>query len=123
MDADRWQRWQAYRTSWLYTCRDAVHAARLPGYGMVDDIPYKSSTKVTVPLLLFSLAVAAYMLFHIIISPGHVLINDGGDAIKNYYTYLYQVLYGDGWHSMSMNYPFGEHVVYTDGQPLLAVVL
>jgi len=86
-------------------------------------MPHKNSARVTIPVLIFSFAIAAYMLFHIIISPGHVLINDGGDAIKNYYTYLYQALYGDGWHSMSMNYPFGEHVVYTDGQPLLAVTL
>lgn len=44
-----------------------------------------------------------------------------GDADKNYYTYLYHSLYGKGITFTGMNYPFGEHVTFTDNQPLLAL--
>src|SRR5690606_4976388 len=45
-----------------------------------------------------------------------------GDAAKNYYTLLYHVLYGDGVWFTGMNYPYGEHIVFTDAQPLLAML-
>src|SRR5690606_22699773 len=45
---------------------------------------------------------------------------NGGDGMKNYYTYLYQVQHGTGTHFKGMNYPFGEHVIFTDNMPLLA---
>ncbi|MBX9449304.1 MAG: hypothetical protein KL787_06145 [Taibaiella sp.] len=47
------------------------------------------------------------------------LISNGGDGIKNYYTYLYQVQHGSGTHFQGMNYPYGEHVIFTDNMPLL----
>jgi|GEM_PF-5553879 len=43
-----------------------------------------------------------------------------GDGFKNYYTFAYYVAHDHGTHFSGMNYPFGEHVVYTDDQPLLA---
>lgn len=46
------------------------------------------------------------------------LFSSSGDGLKNYYTYLYQVWYGQSaTHFEGMNYPFGEHVVFTDGMP------
>ena len=51
------------------------------------------------------------------------LYTSGGDGIKNYYAYLYHCLYGKGTEFKGMNYPFYEHVIYTDNQPLLAVPL
>ena len=51
------------------------------------------------------------------------LYTSGGDGIKNYYAYLYHCLYGKGTKFKGMNFPFYEHVFYTDNQPLLAVPL
>jgi hypothetical protein len=51
------------------------------------------------------------------------LYTSGGDGIKNYYTYLYHCLYGKGTEFKGMNFPFYEHVIYTDNQPLFAVPL
>jgi len=51
------------------------------------------------------------------------LYTSGGDGIKNYYAYLYHCLYGKGTEFKGMNFPFYEHVIYTDNQPLLAVPL
>ena len=55
--------------------------------------------------------------------PDQYLFNPEGDGLKNYYTLAYYLRYDHGMHFTGMNYPFGEHVVYTDNQPLLAVVL
>ena len=46
-----------------------------------------------------------------------------GDGLKNYYTLDYYVKHDDGWHFSGMNYPYGENIIYTDNQPLLAMVM
>ncbi len=46
-------------------------------------------------------------------------ISTAGDGFKNYYTFAYYVNFDHGPHFTGMNYPFGEHVVFTDGQPAL----
>jgi hypothetical protein len=47
-----------------------------------------------------------------------------GDAVKNYYTCLYHVCRDKSLLEFGgMNYPYGEHVIYTDGQPLIANIL
>jgi hypothetical protein len=48
---------------------------------------------------------------------------DTGDGLKNYYTFAWSVIHDSGWHFTGMNYPYGEHVIYTDNQPLLALLL
>ena len=55
--------------------------------------------------------------------PNHHLFVVGEDALKNYYTPAYYVKYDQGLHFSGMNYPFGEHVVFTDNQPLLSLAL
>src|SRR5688500_18389289 len=72
-------------------------------------------------LLLLATCFILILLFKTVLkNPGNFLFGSGGDAIKNYYTYLYSSLYGSGHHFSGMNYPFGEHVVFTDSQPILS---
>ncbi|MDQ2795527.1 MAG: hypothetical protein M3Y12_16180, partial [Bacteroidota bacterium] len=52
--------------------------------------------------------------------PGRYLFSSVEDGIKNYYTALWYAQHDTGWRFTGMNYPFGEHVVFTDDQPLLA---
>ena len=48
-------------------------------------------------------------------------ITAGGDGFKNYATVIYHVKHDKDWlHYEGMNYPYGEHVLFTDNQPLLA---
>jgi len=61
-----------------------------------------------------ALAVTVYSLSYIVLSPGSILLSMEGDAPKNYFTFLYHSLYGDGAWFAGMNYPFGEHIVFTD---------
>jgi len=52
--------------------------------------------------------------------PGY-LFNFSGDGIKNNSTYLFHVIHDTSWwHYTGMNYPYGEHIIYTDCQPVLA---
>ena len=71
---------------------------------------------------LFATAVTIYMLSYIVVKPWQILPDIGGDGAKNNFTYLYHSLYGHGYWFDGMNYPYGEHIVFTDGQPLLSVL-
>lgn len=46
------------------------------------------------------------------------------DGLKNYFTLAYHVAHDHNpfWFD-GMNYPYGEHLVYTDGQPLISIIL
>ena len=55
--------------------------------------------------------------------PACYLYEDTGDGLKNYYTLAYYVQHDKGWHFSGMNYPYGEHIIYTDNQPILAMTL
>ena len=55
--------------------------------------------------------------------PECYLFNDAGDGLKNYFTLTWYVLHDDGVHFTGMNAPYGEHVLFTDNQPILAFFL
>lgn len=70
-------------------------------------------------------AVGSFFFYHI--SPFELndfLFSDSGDALKNYFTYQYYVAHNVSYIEFeAMNYPFGEHFMYTDCHPLLAAIL
>lgn len=68
-------------------------------------------------------AVLAVLLGPVFWHPGRYLFSTVEDGIKNYYTALWYVQHDTGWHFTGMNYPFGEHVVFTDDQPPLSFAL
>jgi len=51
------------------------------------------------------------------------LLSASGDGLKNFYTLAYYVKYDSGFWFTGMLYPYGEHVIFTDNQPLLAFLL
>ncbi len=54
----------------------------------------------------------------------HILFGNYFDALKNYYTLLYHVRWDEHFFWFDgMNFPYGEHVLFTDNQPLLATIL
>jgi len=69
--------------------------------------------------LLF-LGITAYFFTEFYQNPS-VFFNQTGDGIKNNSTFLYHVIHDNSWwHYNGMNYPFGENILFTDCQPLLA---
>jgi hypothetical protein len=74
-------------------------------------------------IVLFVVGILFLFLFYgkAITSPNSILFNDSGDAIKNYYTYAYHINNDSSYtHFEGMNYPYGEHYLYTDCHPILA---
>lgn len=73
--------------------------------------------------LLLVIGLVLWVLFGPIIrNPDNFLFGEGDDAIKNYFTYIYYTLFDKGTHFSGMNYPFGEHVVFTDSQPFFSLI-
>ena len=74
-------------------------------------------------LISLMLVAMALLLGDLLWHPNHYLFATGGDGLKNYFTAAWYVRYDNWLHFTGMNYPFGEHITYTDAQPLLAYVL
>jgi hypothetical protein len=71
-----------------------------------------------------SVAVMAILYGPILVAPDHFLFDGGGDAVKNYFTFAWHVRYDTNWlHFGGSNYPYGEHVCFTDGHPILSLLL
>lgn len=73
--------------------------------------------------IIISVSAVALSFPDLVFSPSHCYISVNGDGGKNLFTFLYHVLNSKGLHFTGMNYPYGEHIVFTDGQPLLSVAL
>lgn len=82
-----------------------------------------SGKKYLLVAIIISLSVTGYIFSHIIMHPGSSMLSIEGDASKNYFTFLYHSLYGKGLWFDGMNYPYGEHIVFTDAQPAFVIPL
>lgn len=51
------------------------------------------------------------------------LFGASGDGLKNYFAVAYQVIHGEGSWFNGMLYPYGDLLVFADGQPLLTKIL
>lgn len=71
-------------------------------------------------------AAAIGLSFHfygeILLNPTAYLFSAEGDGLKNYYTVAYQVIHGNGLWFEGMLYPYGDHLTFADGQPLLTKI-
>ncbi len=77
-----------------------------------------------ISVLILSIIFVSVFYGDILISPNHHQFSNKGDAIKNYYTYAYYIK--DNPETINfegLNYPYGEHFLYTDCTPVLAVTL
>src|ERR1043166_6689046 len=76
--------------------------------------------------MLFFLTAIVYLCYYheVILHPNDLLSSITLDSIKNYFTFAYHIKNDDSWIDFrGMNYPYGEHFVYTDCQPLLTLLL
>jgi hypothetical protein len=71
--------------------------------------------------VVFAVCMTVGALSYIVTDPWRILPDIGGDGAKNNFTYLYHCMFGKGYWFEGMNYPYGEHIVFTDGMPLLSV--
>ncbi|MCB0755526.1 MAG: hypothetical protein KDB98_08040, partial [Flavobacteriales bacterium] len=74
-------------------------------------------------VVLMAIAICFRFFGEIILHPNEFLFGADGDGLKNYYSIAYQVIHGDGLWFNGMLYPYGDHIIFADGQPLLTKVL
>ncbi|MBL7932633.1 MAG: hypothetical protein JNL60_12065 [Bacteroidia bacterium] len=83
-----------------------------------------TSWKINLFLLLSSLFIYSCYFGHIFLHLNSILSSNTLDSLKNYYTYVYHIQSDqDFLHFSGMNFPYGEHIVYTDCQPILTFFL
>lgn len=75
----------------------------------------------TKALLLFITACfLIWQLPDLIFHPNDILLTGEGDGLKSYFCFHYHIQYDDSLiHFTGMNYPHGEHYMFTDGFPLI----
>lgn len=62
--------------------------------------------------------------YKIILNINRYLFTDTGDGMKNYFTYAYYIKNNKSWINFEgLNYPYGEHIFYTDSTPFLSVLI
>ena len=74
-------------------------------------------------VVLLAVAVCFRFFGEIILHPDEFLFGPSGDGLKNYFSVAYQVIHGDGLWFNGMLYPYGDHLMFADGQPLLTKIL
>ena len=86
---------------------------------------YKSNNSISFVILLVLMAIFMAVYYgKSFVSPNSYLFSASGDAIKNYYTYAYHIKNDTSCMQFEgMNYPYGEHFLYTDGHPLISNVI
>ncbi|MCF8368766.1 MAG: hypothetical protein K9G76_06960 [Bacteroidales bacterium] len=82
------------------------------------------SSIASVLTLLMSLAFVSYFYGDILLSPNDYQFSARGDGMKNYYTYAYHIKHDASITAFGgMNYPYGEHFLYTDCHPFFTIIL
>lgn len=74
-------------------------------------------------VVLLAIGVCFRFFGEIILHPDEFLFGASGDGLKNYFSVAYQVIHGDGLWFNGMLYPYGDHLIFADGQPLLTKIL
>lgn len=78
------------------------------------------------PLAILILIVGSILYWHFsafFACPSCYLFVDSADGLKNYFTPAYFVVHDPGLWFNGMNYPYGEHIVYTDNQPAWSLTM
>ena len=74
-------------------------------------------------VILLAIIVCFRFFGEVILHPDEFLFGASGDGLKNYFAVAYQVIHGEGTWFNGMLYPYGDHLIFADGQPLLTKVL
>ena len=69
-----------------------------------------------------AILVVFFAYISVVLKPNTTMFGNENDGLKNYYTFSYFVNYNKPTDVIlsGMNYPFGEHIVFTDNIPILA---
>lgn len=72
-------------------------------------------------LMLVSTTLTCIVFWPVVTHLNTAMFTYSGDGLKNYFAVTYYLQHNNGLHFTGMNYPFGEHLSFADGQPGLAL--
>lgn len=76
------------------------------------------------PAILVTLLFLFWFYLPVLLHPNSWLFSGSGDGIRNYFSFLWQTEVSPSWINFNgLNYPYGEHVAFIDGHPLLTFLL
>jgi hypothetical protein len=85
---------------------------------------YFQRNRPEVLLLFISACFLIWQLPALIFHPNDILLAGDGDGLKSYYCFFYHTHYDESLvHFSGMNYPHGEHYLFTDGFPPIAWII
>jgi hypothetical protein len=71
-----------------------------------------------------TLLVASFFLGDILRAPNEFHFSKGGDGLQTYYQSIYHLKYdSSAFHQQGLNYPYGESIFFTGGQPFTSNVI
>ncbi len=74
--------------------------------------------------MLLTWAICMYCMSNLWLNPNNWIFGKDGDGLQTYYQSQWHLKYDTSyWHQSSMNYPYGESIFFTGGQPLISNVL
>ncbi len=74
-------------------------------------------------LMLVTLLILWPRFGHFLLHPNGYLLSNTGDGLKNYFLFGYYVKWDQGLSVSGLNYPYGEHLLFTDSHPMYAGLL
>jgi hypothetical protein len=76
-------------------------------------------------LTFFLSCVVAFAFFGpLLLSPNSYVFSKGGDGLQTYYQSIYHVKHDTSYlHQNSLNFPYGESIFFTGGQPLISNII
>ncbi len=94
----------------------------------MENIPFRKLTKNdlygSILIIILTALLIWLTLGNMIFSLNKVSFAKGGDGAKGYYSSQYHVQHDEGiTHFNGMNYPFGEHIFFTDCQPHITIAI
>jgi len=85
---------------------------------------YFSKNRSPIFLVVLTFVLLAWMIPQLIFHPNDILLTADGDGLKSYYCFMYHLKFDESFiHFGGMNYPHGEHYLFTDGFPAIAWTL
>lgn len=79
------------------------------------------SNRPQLTLVILTFFVLVWKIPQLIFHPNELLLTSDGDGLKSYFSFIYHLQYDQSFlHFGGMNFPHGEHYLFTDGFPALA---
>ena len=84
---------------------------------------WKNNLQLLIVYSLVAFAIAYMLLGEVLFNLNSTQLDRSGDGFKNYFTFAYQYIYGEGVWFEGMQYPFGDLLMYADGQASILLPL